>query len=114
MDFYEKVSLIILKYFNKGYITSREKVAMFLELCKPHSNATYFTINSENRKILFTCEEIIDYRMSYNLDYVARLSVYTPQGDPDFMVCYSSESDKFLVDEPTRYKGDYDENSNNF
>ena len=108
---YEKVSLFIIKYFNKGYITSREKVAMLGELCKLSSNdAIYFTINSDNRNILFTCDELVDPLKPFYFDYVARLSVYTPQGDPDFTIYYNSDTDKFWIDEPTKYKGDYNEN----
>lgn len=100
MYFYEKVSSIILEYFKKGYITSREKVAMLGELCKLSSNdVVQFTINSDGRNILFTCDELIDPTKPYYFEYVARLSIYTPQGNPDFMVSYSSDSNKFWVDD---------------
>jgi len=112
MYFYEKVSLFIIKYFNKGYITSREKAAMLRELYLSSicNDAIYFTINSDNRNILFTCDELVDPLKPFYFDYVARLSVYTPQGDPDFTIYYNSDTDKFWIDEPTKYKGDYNEN----
>ena len=111
MYFYEKVPLIIIKYFNKGYITSREKTAMLAQLCMLSSNdAIHFTINIDNRNILFTCDELVEPLKPVYFEYVARLSVYTPQGDPDFTVYYTSDSDKFYIDDQLNIKEDYNEN----
>lgn len=92
----------IAKFYEEGYITSSEDIALFEALNNMMCDASYIQmqINVESRKLDFVCfDDSIVVSSNNNLNISAYINVYTSQGDADFTINYSSKNDKFYVNE---------------
>lgn len=103
VDIIELAQHAIAKFYEEGYITSSEDIALFEELNNMPCEAGYIQmqIKVESRKLEFVCfDNSICVYSNRNLSISAYITVLTPQDEPDFSVSYSSNNDKFYVNEP--------------
>lgn len=103
-DIIELAQHTISKFYEEGYITSSEDTALFEELNNTTCDASGYIqmrINTESRKLEFVCfDESVYFSRNSNICISAYITVLTPQDEADFSVSYSSENDKFYVNEP--------------
>lgn len=93
----------IRKFYEAGYITSREYNALHEALNKTTFDDGYMsiTIYVDDRELKFVCvdDTHVQYLNKDNIQISACITVCTSTGEPDFSVTYSGESDTFYVSE---------------